>query len=182
MDNKYGVYRQIRFNRTYRTLGKMSWWRIVLGAVLLASVFLISGVVSQRVAARGNFYLAEKLMVSPQWMEKHKPETKAFIEAGVLYQDGDYEAATAAFSVIDGVDAAPVMQDICELKLAAESIESGEYDVAYNFITSVDYISLPEENSEEYKDICQSLYEHFSAENDTYKNKLLQLLEQCSEG
>ena len=47
MDNRYGTYRQIRAQRTYRTLGKMSWWRIVLGLALLLSVFLISGFFSQ---------------------------------------------------------------------------------------------------------------------------------------
>ena len=33
MDDRHSVYRQIRAQRTYRTLGKMSWWRIVLGII-----------------------------------------------------------------------------------------------------------------------------------------------------
>ena len=48
MNNRTAVYRQIRAQRTWRPLGKMSWWRIVLGLALLLLVFLISGFVSQR--------------------------------------------------------------------------------------------------------------------------------------
>ena len=97
MDNRYGSYRQVRAQRTWRTLGKMSWWRIILGTALLLSVFLISGFVSQRLALAGHFRAAEKLMVYPRWVEQYRPDLKAFIDAGALYADGDYEAAREAF-------------------------------------------------------------------------------------
>ena len=185
MDNRFDVYKSIRYQRTYRTIGKITWWRILLGAILLASVFFISGVVSQRIAARGNFYLAEKLMVSPQWMEKHKPETKAFIEAGVLYQDGDYEAASEAFAVIEDVDAAVAMKSSCDVKLARIDFEAGEYESAFNFINSADYSLLSEEDLLEYKDICTLLYEHFKGSNfdgsAEYAEKMFQLIELYSE-
>ena len=84
MSNKFDTYRSIRFKRTYRTLGKMSWWRIVLGLALMCYVLLLSGLVSQLFASREKFVVAEKLMISPEWMDEYKPETKAFIEAGVL--------------------------------------------------------------------------------------------------
>lgn len=58
MDNKYSVYRQIRYDRTYRTLGRMNWIRVVLGAVLLVSIFFISGTVSEYFASRGNYAFA----------------------------------------------------------------------------------------------------------------------------
>ena len=35
MDNRYGTYRQIRALRTWRPLGKMSWWRVIVGIALL---------------------------------------------------------------------------------------------------------------------------------------------------
>ena len=88
MDNKYSVYRQIRYDRTYRTLGRMNWIRVVLGAVLLVSIFFISGTVSEYFASRGNYAFAEKMMLAPAWMEKYKPETKAYLEAGALYEGG----------------------------------------------------------------------------------------------
>ncbi len=93
MDNRYSVYRQIRYERTYKTLGKMNWVRIVLGALLLISVFFITGTVAEYFASRGNFSLAEKMMLVPAWMENYKPETKAYIEAGALYESGDYDGA-----------------------------------------------------------------------------------------
>ena len=103
MDNKYSMYRQIRYDRTYRTLGRMNWIRIVLGAVLLISIFFISGTVSEYFAAKGNYAFAEKMMLAPAWMEKYKPETKAYLEAGALYEGGDYDGAyTAAVSVDTG--------------------------------------------------------------------------------
>ena len=103
MDTKDSVYRQIRYDRTYRTLGRMNWIRVVLGAVLLISIFFISGTVSEYFASRGSYALAEKMMLAPAWMEKYKPETKAYLEAGALYEGGDYDGAyDAAVSVDTG--------------------------------------------------------------------------------
>lgn len=101
MDNKYGTYRKIRYDRTYRPLGKMTWWRVVLGIVLLILVFLLSGAVSQGLAFRGHFKAARALMISPSWVERYKPELKAFIDAGVLYEDGEYDAAAETLAAAD---------------------------------------------------------------------------------
>ena len=166
--NKYAIYRDIRYKRTYRTLGKMGPWRIVLGAILMLSVFLISGFIPQRIAAKGNFHLAEKLMISPAWMEKYKPETKAFIEAGVLYQDGEYALAAEAFSVIEEVDAAMTMETLCNLKLAALYL-SDSMDSAYEALLKADYSALAPEHTDEYAAVCSALYEHYNALNDSAK-------------
>ena len=99
--NKYSVYRQIRYDRTYRTLGRMTWWRVVLGLVLLASVFFLSGTVSQSFAARGQFRTAERLLLSRTWMERYRPDLLAFIDAGAAYEDGNYDAAYERLTVLD---------------------------------------------------------------------------------
>lgn len=101
MDNKYSTYRKIRYDRTYRPLGKMTWWRVVLGILLLLLVFLLSGAVSQSFASRGQFRTAKTLMISPSWVEKYKPELKAFIDAGVLYEAGEYDAAAETLAGAD---------------------------------------------------------------------------------
>ena len=93
MNNRTAVYRQIRAQRTWRPLGKMSWWRIVAGIALLLLALLLSGVPAQRLAASGRFEAAERLILSRAWMEKYKPESLRFIRAGVLYEHGE-EAAT----------------------------------------------------------------------------------------
>ena len=101
MDGRYSVYRQIRAQRTWRPLGKMSWWRVIVGVTLLILVLLISGVPAQRMAASGRFEAAERLLLFPSWMEKYKPESSAFIKAGVLAEHGDREAALALLRSID---------------------------------------------------------------------------------
>lgn len=93
MGSRYSEYRQIRESRTYRTLGRMSWWRIVIGLLLLLLVLLISGVPSKKLAESGHYKTAERLMISPAWMEKYKPDLKAMIDAGSLYADGDFDGA-----------------------------------------------------------------------------------------
>lgn len=174
MENKYEVYRKIRYQRTYRTLGKMSLWRVVLGLLLLLSTLFISGLVSQRIAARGNFQLAEKLMVAPGWMEKYKPETKDFIEAGVLYQNGEYEASAEAFAVIEEVDAVPAMISRCNLKIASENLAGKDFDAAYASFILVDYSHL-DEDAEEYASVCNALYEHYK-NADTQKAEKLEAM------
>ena len=101
MDNRYADYRQIRYNRTYKTLGSMNLVRIVLGIVLLISVLFISGTVSEYFAVHERYTTAEKTMLSPRWMEKYKPETKAYIEAGALYEEGDLNGAYDALLKVD---------------------------------------------------------------------------------
>lgn len=93
MNNRTAVYRQIRAQRTWRPLGKMSWWRIVAGVTLLLLALLLSGVPAQRLAASGRFEAAERLILSQAWMEKYKPESLRFIRAGVLYEHGEEAAA-----------------------------------------------------------------------------------------
>ncbi len=182
MENKYSVYRQIRYNRTFRPLGKMSWWRVVLGILLLVFVFLISGAVSQRVAARGNFTLAETLMVSPQWMEKHKPEAKAFIEAGVLYENGEYKKAADSFAMIEGVDAAPVMKCAADVKLAIQYVAANEFELAFDVVDATDVAYLTEENTEEFVELCSALLEHFgSAESEENYNRISEIFSSLGE-
>ena len=93
MNNRTAVYRQIRAQRTWRPLGKMSWWRIVAGVTLLLLALLLSGVPAQRLAASGRFEAAERLILSRAWMEKYQPESLRFIRAGVLYEHGEEAAA-----------------------------------------------------------------------------------------
>ena len=157
MDNRYGTYRQIRAQRTYRPLGKMSWWRIVLGAALLLSVFLISGFFSQRLAAAGHFQAAEKLMVSPRWVETYRPALKAYIEAGVLYQDGDYEAARDAFAAIEGEEAAAAMKNVSAVRLAAQVLQGGDAEKAEAVLDEVDASLLPEAELKTYHELREQL-------------------------
>jgi len=185
MENKYSLYRDIRYKRTFRTIGKMSWWRIVLGIVLIVYVLLVSGIVSQQFAAREKFAMAEKLMISPNWMEKYKPDTKAFIEAGVLYQEDKLEEALAAFEKIENFEAADVMESRCLLKLAADKLETGEFEESYKAIASADTKFLTEQEIEQYIDTCKALSTHFegidSAEAEECVRNLSDLIAQCSE-
>lgn len=177
MDNRFQLYRQIRFQRTYRTLGKMSVWRVALGVALLVIVFLISGVVSQRFAAAGHFRVADALMIYPAWMEKYKPETKAFIEAGVIYQDGDYEAAAQAFELIEDLEAADAMESLSYVKLADEKLSTGEKDAAYEAFEKADISLLSEKDAEEYLGVCAAVKESYAAENDAVSKERVKVLQ-----
>ena len=157
MDNRYGSYRQVRAQRTWRTLGKMSWWRIILGTALLLSVFLISGFVSQRLALAGHFRAAEKLMVYPRWVEQYRPDLKAFIDAGLLYESGDYEAAREAFAGIDEQQAAAVMANTCAVKLAAEKWRDGDGGAARALLDTVDASLLQKAAAAEYAALLEEL-------------------------
>ena len=101
MNNRFSIYRQIRAQRTWRPLGKMSRWRVILGITLLVFAVLLSGVLSQRLAASGRFEAAKRLMLFPSWMEKYKPESLRFIEAGVLYVRGEEEASLELLQTIN---------------------------------------------------------------------------------
>ena len=157
MDNRYGTYRKIRAERTWRPLGRMSWWRIVAGTALLLSVFLISGFFSQRFAAAGHFRAAEKLMISPRWVETYRPALKAFIEAGVLYQDGDYEAAREAFAAIEGEEAAEVMKNVSAVRLASQALQGGDAEKAKAVLDEVDASRLPEAERQKYQELRGAL-------------------------
>ena len=167
MDNKYAVYRKIRYDRTYRTLGRMSVWRVVLGVLLLISVLFISGFVSQLFAARGQFHVAQALMVSPKWMETYKPEMVDFFEAGVLYEDGDYAAAAEGFAALtEDVDGAAPMQTLSLLKLAQEKLAAGDAEGAYEAMTSGDPAELAPDYAEEYTEVCAQLRSRFASDPD----------------
>lgn len=174
MDNKHAAYRQIRYERTYRPLGKMSWWRIILGVSLLVFVFLLSGAVSQSFASRGHFKTARALMISPAWVEKYKPELKAFIDAGLLYEAGDYEAAGQAFENLDSSDAAVTMQNLCAVKLASDKIANGDYDDAYGILTEINVSKLSDAGAEEFYSACTLVLDHYTKEtgnNDAARNE-----------
>ena len=153
MNSPYSTYRQIRAERTWRPLGKMSWWRVVLGSLLLLSVFLISGFVSQRLAMAGHFGAAQTLMVSPRWVETYRPELKAFI----LFENGEYEQARSAFAAIGDVEAAQSMKNVSAVKLAAQALQSGDAETAAAVLESVDASLLPEAERQEFEALRKAL-------------------------
>ena len=157
MNSPYSTYRQIRAERTWRPLGKMSWWRVVLGSLLLLSVFLISGFVSQRLAMAGHFGAAQTLMVSPRWVETYRPELKAYIEAGVLFENGESEQARSAFAAIGDVEAAQSMKNVSAVKLAAQALQSGDAETAAAVLESVDASLLPEAERQEFEALRKAL-------------------------
>lgn len=163
MDNRYGEYQKIRHDRTYRTIGKMSLWRVVLGIALLILVLLLSGAVSQLLASHGHFKAAQTLMISKQWMEKYKPETKDYIDAGVLYQAGDYEAAYEIFSGIEGLKAAEEMQSVTAVELARQRLDNHDYDGAYQSLCETDTALLPEDISSLCRSVCAELMEQYKS-------------------
>lgn len=92
--------RKIKADRVYKTLGKMSWQRVVLGIALLVLILFLSGTASELFFKGGHYRLAEHGMISEKWMEKNKPDTKALIDAGYLYACGD---ADGAYEIIHGL-------------------------------------------------------------------------------
>lgn len=174
--NKYSVYRKIRQDRTYRTLGRMSWQRVVLGLVLLASVFFLSGAVSRFFAERGHFRTAERLMVSRRWVETYRPDTLAFIEAGLLYEAGDYEGAYAAFRTQEDSEPARRMASAAAVKLADAKCRAGDYDAAFEAVTAAEPDRLSGELKETYRAVCEALQRHFAPLSDPdAREKALQL-------
>ena len=157
MDNRYGLYRRIRYERANRPLGRMTWWRVVLGVSLLILVLLLSGAVSQRFANAGHFKAADTLMISKSWMEKYRPKVKAYIEAGVLYQEGDYAAAAEAFAQIEELEAAGAMRSDALVKLAADRLAAGEADAARAALSGVEAELLSTERLQEYEALCAAL-------------------------
>ncbi|MBO5569945.1 MAG: hypothetical protein J6A79_13580 [Clostridia bacterium] len=124
MNNRTAVYRQIRAQRTWRPLGKMSWWRIVAGVTLLLLALLLSGVPAQRLAASGRFEAAERLILSRAWMEKYKPESLRFIRAGVLYEHGEEAAAGELLRNINPSDLSE--GEAREYEVLLEALEPGQ--------------------------------------------------------
>lgn len=176
MDNKYSVYRKIRYDRTYRTLGKMNWVRVVLGTLLLISLLFISGTASKPFASRGQFSIAQKLMIWPWWVETYKPDTKTYIDAGVLFEHGEYEEAQALLAVIEDADAAALKAE-CAVKLAAEKLNAGDYAEACDTLMSADASALTEQGGSEYMSLCETLYAHFSGNDKIRAAKLSSVME-----
>ena len=149
--SRYSVYRQIRQQRTYRTLGRMTRLRVIVGFVLLLSVFFISGAVSKSFAARGHFRTARALMLSPAWVEKYNPDLKTWIDAGVLYEDGDYEAALAGFAALGENASARQMASLSALRLAEARQTAGDAEGALEALSAVDPALLPEAEAAAYE-------------------------------
>ena len=185
MSNKFDTYRSIRFKRTYRTLGKMSWWRIVLGLALMCYVLLLSGLVSQLFASREKFVVAEKLMISPEWMDEYKPETKAFIEAGVLYENGNFNEALEKFNEIKDFEAAEIMISRVNTKLVSEKINNSEYVEAYDVLKNINFDFLNKDDAELYLSSCGILYDYFLIQADDeykfYTESLMEMISMYSE-
>lgn len=146
MDNKYSVYRKIRQERTYRTLGQMSWWRVLLGTLLLLSILFFTGIVSRPYAAKGDFRTAKILLITPAWMARYHPEELAYLDAGVLYQDGYYDAAMVNFRSLES-EAAKTMYSRSALRLAEEKLAQGDASGAAAAFAEVDGSLLPEEDA-----------------------------------
>ena len=155
--SRYSVYRQIRQQRTYRTLGRMTRLRVIVGFVLLLSVFFISGAVSKSFAARGHFKTAKALMLSPAWVEKYNPDLKAWIDAGVLYEDGDYEAALEGFAALGENESARQMASLSALRLAGARQAAGDDAGAREALSAVDPTLLPETDAAGYETLASLL-------------------------
>ena len=157
----------------------MTWWRIVLGVALLILALFISGAPAKSVAARGHFVLADKLIVSDAWMVKYKPELKAFIDAGILYETGDYTAAESAFAVADD-EASEAMHSVCLLRLIELAIDSGDYDTAYDQALLVNTALLSDTELEQNQLLRDKLSSHYRQIRTVDWEERCQKLEQCA--
>ena len=124
MNSRISIYRQIRAQRTWRPLGKMSWWRVGVGIALLLFALLLSGVPSQRLAASGRLEAAERMIISRAWMERYKPESMRFIQAGALYERGEEEAARELLGSINPSDLSE--GEAQEYQVLREVLEPGQ--------------------------------------------------------
>ena len=97
----------------------MSWWRVGVGIALL-----LSGVPSQRLAASGRFEAAERMIISRAWMERYKPESMRFIQAGALYECGEEEAARELLGSINPSDLSE--GEAQEYQVLREALEPGQ--------------------------------------------------------
>lgn len=173
----YARNRQVKYDRVYKTIGKMTPLRVLLGALLLLSVFFLAGTVSESFANRGMFRAAELCMLSPTWMEKYKPEEKAYIEAGVLYESGDYDAAMTAFSQIENLPPADMMVSACRIKTAQRLFASGDAARAYEYFSQVNTEGFSKKLLEEYRSAAAALYDYYSASGGS--DELLLYLSSC---
>ena len=100
MATDFARNRKIKEDRVYKTLGKMSWQRVVLGVILLLYVFMLAGTVSEFCLNHGHPKAADTFMVEA-WMDKYKPEEKALIKAWVAYGEEDIGKAYGLLSDLD---------------------------------------------------------------------------------
>ena len=100
--------------------------------------------------------MAERLLLFPAWMETYRPVEKAYLDAGVLYQDGDYEAARDALDGID-LDAARQLKSLAALKLAEEKLSAGDAEAAAAAFAEVDVSLLPEKETPLYESLRAAL-------------------------
>lgn len=92
--------RQIKADRVYKTLGRMSWQRVVLGIVLLIFVLMLAGIGAEFCLNRGQYDTAQKLIVAEKWMAEYKGAEKKLIDAGAALESGEPEKA---YELIAGV-------------------------------------------------------------------------------
>lgn len=155
--------RQIKADRVYRTIGKMTWWRVALGLLLLLLVLFMSGRVSDSFASRGRFETAEKLVLFPAWMEKYRPQEKEFYSAGVLYENGEYDLAYAAFASIEDYEAAEQMMRACLVRQALEALEAEDPDRAYEKILAAGPEALPLDVPADREYVCKALLDRYES-------------------
>lgn len=142
--------RKIKADRIYKTLGKMSWQRIVLGVILLVYVFFLSGTASELLFKGGHYTLAERGMVSEKWMEKNKPDTKKLIDAGSLFESGDMDGAYELLKSINTDKVYPLF--------------SNNYSNFCNEL-SCHYSALQPDRSDELQAMAQNIFESKSEDN-----------------
>ena len=140
----------------------MTWWRIALGIALLILVLFMAGIVSDSLAARGNFIAAEKCMLFPGWMETYKPEEKAYFEAGALLQQGDIKAAYGRLTEVEEHEAALSLRADAAIELANEALAAGDSSAAYDYIASVSPEHVADGARDGFKAVCGRLLEVFA--------------------
>ena len=158
----YAENRKIKADRIYKTIGKMTWWRIALGIALLVLILFISGKASDMFASGGHFKAAKAVMIAPNWMEEYRPEDKAYIEAGVLYEDGLYMQAYDAFAAIKDYEAAREMEMTSALRVAEEKYTEADYDLVYRMLVITDSSLLSEEDLAAYKELCMQMCAYYA--------------------
>lgn len=156
MNDKYAVYRKIKHDRAFKTLGKMSLWRVALGILLLIFVFIMTGTVSMLFANNGNFKAAERLIVTG-WMDEYTPDRAAYFRAGARLQEGNAEAAYELLAEVEKPEAAIALRQAAAVELAAQKLEQGDEAAARELFAAVDAALLPETYAEAYAALAARL-------------------------
>ena len=159
-------YKKMAQTEIKRRMGKLYYLRYPVGIALLILVLLMTGVVSNYFANRGNYKTAVRLVAIPQWMERYIPERMDYYKAGVYFQDGLYEEAYAAFDAVDDYDDAERMAAETALVMAQRAFDAGDPDAAYDKLMLVKVPKLTDESRQQLNALCTALAEHFRAESD----------------